>query len=63
MDEMHPNSLALLKLDFKAHSLGYEGDFSRDVAYKMGEEGNEYPSTDALLLAEKMIEKLKKEGD
>ena len=61
MCDIHPNTLALLKLEIEADSLGYEGDFCRDVAYKMGEQGNDYPSIDALLLAEAIIKKLKKQ--
>ena len=58
MCNIHPNTLALMKLELKAHSLGYEGDFCRYIAYKMGEQGNDYPSTDAILLAENIIKKL-----
>ena len=58
MCDLHPNTLALMKLELKANSLGYKGDFCRDIAYKMGEQGNDYPSIDAILLAENIIKKL-----
>ena len=48
-----------MKLELKAHSLGYKGDFCRDIAYKMGEQGNDYPSIDAILLAENIIKNWK----
>ena len=60
-DQIHHNSLALMKLGSKAGKLGYKGDFCQNVAYAMGEQGDDHPSDAAILYAENLIREMEKE--
>jgi len=61
----HPNTLRLITIEDEAIRLGWykyypKLCFSSEVAKRAGEEGELYPSDNAIVIASKMLNKLKK---
>jgi len=62
----HPNTLKLIAIENEAIKLGWYKKypyrcFSEEVAKEAGELGEDYPSDEALIIAQKKLEKFKKE--
>ena len=66
MSKWHRNTLRLIEIEDEALRLGWaekypRRSFSYEVAEEAGELGNEYPSDEAIRIAERKLEEFKKE--
>lgn len=62
----HPNTIKLIQLNGVAIKVGWNSInprlcFCQEVARRSGEMGNEYPSDEAIEIAEEMIRELEKQ--
>jgi len=66
MSEYHPNTLRLIEIHDEIIELGffkkYTKDFCYEIAKATGELGNDYPSDEAIKLAESWLKEFKRTG-
>ena len=66
MNDFHPNTLRLIKIHDEIIELGflekYDLDFCYEVAKASGELGNDYPSDEAIKLAESWLKEFRESG-